>query len=100
MNYPGNIHVTIFLPLGLPTHCFSKYIHSIIFDTENYYSFGAKKKKNYPIPDKNSSNPYPWGGTSPTLLFEGVAPTLPPHLVSGLRATFNHLKLVRVLLLS
>ena len=44
MKYPGNIHVTIFLPLGLPTHCFSKYIHSIILNTENYYSFGAKKK--------------------------------------------------------
>ena len=56
MKYPGNIHVTIFLPLGLPTHYFSKYIHSIIFDTENYYSFGAKKK-NYQIPDKNSANP-------------------------------------------
>ena len=64
MKYPGNIHVAIFFLLGLPTHCFLKYYHSIIFDTENYYSFGAKK--NYPIPDKNSSNSYRWGGTSPT----------------------------------
>lgn len=58
MKYPGNIQVTIFLPLGLPIHCFSKYYQAlkIIIHLE------LKKITRFQI--KNSSNP--WGGTSLT----------------------------------